>query len=73
MVQPAQAAPVRRDVNECVCPQCGQANRRVANNNHVACHHCAQHYCALCRVLLKKRGGGLHFSASGCRQHTATL
>ena len=68
-----QGLPAARDPNECSCPQCGQLNLRVANNNHIACRFCQQHFCALCRTILKRRGGGLHFSSTGCKQHTATL
>ena len=59
-----------RDRNETMCPTCAQPNRRAANNNHMLCWACDQHFCFLCRTRLKRRGGGHHFSANTCPQHT---
>ena len=59
------------DVARALCPRCGQANERTGNNNHMACWACQQHYCFLCREVLGRRGGGLHFGKrGGCQQHT---
>lgn len=66
--QPARALD---DRNQSTCPRCGQGNARMSNNNHMACWACQQHYCFLCRAVLGRKGGGLHFSRrGGCQQHT---
>ena len=60
-----------RNLNETSCPTCAQPNLRRANNNHMLCWACEQHFCFLCRTRLKRRGGGHHFSRETCPQHTA--
>ena len=53
------------------CPSCGQLNYRIQRNNHVHCWACSRHSCAVCRVLLPRRGGGAHFQGKGaCPQHS---
>jgi E3 ubiquitin-protein ligase RNF14 len=52
------------------CPSCGQPNYRFANNNHLHCWSCRLHFCAVCRTVLQRRGGGMHFGPKGCPQHS---
>jgi E3 ubiquitin-protein ligase RNF14 len=58
-----------RRARPCLCPNCGQGNFRIAGNNHICCWSCTRHFCALCRVVLQRKGG-MHFGAGGCRQHS---
>ena len=51
------------------CPTCGQAIRKIGNNNHLYCWSCNQHCCALCRTSFQKMSQ--HFGPAGCKQHTA--
>lgn len=51
------------------CPNCGQVNHKMGRNNHIHCWSCTKYYCALCRLLLQRRGG-THFSRDGCPQHS---
>jgi len=52
------------------CPSCGQPNYRFARNNHLHCWSCTRHFCAVCRTVLQRRGGGNHFGPKGCPQHS---
>ncbi|KAI3430228.1 hypothetical protein D9Q98_004825 [Chlorella vulgaris] len=55
----------------CFCPQCGQVNHKMGNNNLIACWSCTSRFCYCCRTVLRGRGaGGTHFGPRGCKQHS---
>ncbi|KAK9814225.1 hypothetical protein WJX72_002540 [[Myrmecia] bisecta] len=70
--QHARANDAPPGMRVCPCPQCGQANMKVGNNNHMACWACTCHFCYSCRKLLRGKGiGAAHYGPKGCKQHSA--
>lgn len=41
---------------------------QIGNNNHMFCWACQNHYCYLCKKIVRR--GSHHYGPKGCKQHT---
>ncbi|GLI61563.1 hypothetical protein VaNZ11_003975 [Volvox africanus] len=58
-----------REVRQCRCVVCGQANVKGGGNNDIRCWSCNSHFCYLCRTWLRSKPGA-HFGPGRCKQHS---
>eukprot|EP00927_Polykrikos_kofoidii_P032090 TRINITY_DN27435_c0_g1_i2.p1 TRINITY_DN27435_c0_g1~~TRINITY_DN27435_c0_g1_i2.p1 ORF type:complete len:656 (-),score=99.40 TRINITY_DN27435_c0_g1_i2:196-2163(-) len=52
------------------CPKCKAVSMREGKNNLMRCPACWNRFCAVCSVLLPRKGAGDHFNKAGCPQHS---
>ncbi|XP_059658796.1 uncharacterized protein LOC132305132 [Cornus florida] len=50
------------------CPNCGQVNVKIGNNNHIFCSGCQNPYCYLCKKIVRR--GSQHYGSKGCKQYS---